>query len=251
MATQVDLGKIRPVWKGDWAASTAYEQNDMVKEGVDSYICTTAHTSGSTFADTNWDILALGAEIPAQSGNSGKVLKTDGTDLEWGDVTSILLASYNNVINGDNDRENFTASQVMTGGNDFWIVGGSSPIANPLVKLSFLIPYSFNLTWTQCAVKWYYRVNGGSFNAVTSDIFDVTSLSWGNTTPGGNNLAGIMMHEPSLSAGDTIEYRPAFDANGSSNSVTVPSHGTYNSGSAYAYLNLEILDNTLSEVTYG
>jgi hypothetical protein len=84
MATQVDLGKIRPVWKGDWAASTAYEQNDMVKVGVDSYICTAAHTSGSTFADTNWDILALGAELPAQSGNAGKVLVTDGTNLSWG-----------------------------------------------------------------------------------------------------------------------------------------------------------------------
>jgi hypothetical protein len=83
MATQVDLGKIRPVWKGDWAASTAYEQNDMVKVGVDSYICTAAHTSGSTFADTNWDILALGAEMPDQTGNSGEFLTTNGTSMEW------------------------------------------------------------------------------------------------------------------------------------------------------------------------
>jgi hypothetical protein len=84
MATQVDLGKIRPVWKGDWAASTAYEQNDMVKVGVDSYICTAAHTSGSTFADTNWDTLAVGAELPSQTGYAGKVLTTDGSTLSWG-----------------------------------------------------------------------------------------------------------------------------------------------------------------------
>jgi len=84
MPTQVDLGKIRPVWKGDWAATTAYEQNDMVKEGVDSYICTVAHTSGSVFADTNWNIIAQGAEIPSQSGNAGYALKTDGTNLSWG-----------------------------------------------------------------------------------------------------------------------------------------------------------------------
>jgi hypothetical protein len=83
MATQVDLGKIRPVWKGDWAASTAYEQNDMVKEGVDSYICTAAHTSGSTFSDTNWDILALGAEMPDQTGNAGEFLTTNGTSMTW------------------------------------------------------------------------------------------------------------------------------------------------------------------------
>jgi hypothetical protein len=84
MATQVDLGKIRPVWKGNWAASTAYEQNDMVKVGPDSYICTAAHTSGSTFSDTNWDTLAVGAELPSQTGNSGLVLKTDGSNLSWG-----------------------------------------------------------------------------------------------------------------------------------------------------------------------
>jgi hypothetical protein len=93
MATQVDLGKIRPVWKGNWAASTAYEQNDMVKEGVDSYICIAAHTSGSTFADTNWDILALGAEIPAQTGYAGKALITDGTNMSWGDGGKVLQAN--------------------------------------------------------------------------------------------------------------------------------------------------------------
>lgn len=86
MATQVDLGKIRPVWKGDWAASTAYEQNDMVKEGVHSYICTAAHTSGSTFTTTNWSLIAAGVEFPTQAGNTDKFLTTDGSTISWGDV---------------------------------------------------------------------------------------------------------------------------------------------------------------------
>ena len=107
MATQVDLGKIRPVWKGDWAASTAYEQNDMVKEGVDSYICTAAHTSGSVFADTNWDILALGAEIPSQSGYAGKALITDGTNMSWGDggkVLNVQTYKYTAKVNVSNNN---------------------------------------------------------------------------------------------------------------------------------------------------
>ena len=85
MAT-IDLGKIKPVWKGDWAGSTAYEKNDMVLNGVNSYICTTAHTSSGTFSsDTaNWDVMAYGAELPAQSGNEGRGLVTDGTNLSWG-----------------------------------------------------------------------------------------------------------------------------------------------------------------------
>lgn len=83
MATQVDLGKIRPIWKGDWLPTTAYEQNDMVKEGANSYICISAHTSGTEFATTNWNILALGTELPLQGGNGGYFLSTDGTTLSW------------------------------------------------------------------------------------------------------------------------------------------------------------------------
>lgn len=86
MAT-IDLGKIKPIWKGTWTGSTAYEKNDMVINGVNSYICTTAHTShASTFSNdsANWDTMAYGAELPAQSGNAGLVLKTDGSTLSWG-----------------------------------------------------------------------------------------------------------------------------------------------------------------------
>ena len=100
MAT-IDLGKIKPVWKGNWAGSTAYEKNDMVSNGVNSYICTTAHTSSGTFSsDTaNWDVIAYGAELPSQSGQSGKVLRTDGTTLSWaedvgGAIVQVKSAVY-------------------------------------------------------------------------------------------------------------------------------------------------------------
>ena len=91
MAT-IDLGKIKPVWKGDWAGSTAYEKNDMVLEGANSYICTAAHTSSGTFSSdsANWDVMAYGAELPAQSGNAGLALKTDGTNLSWGTAGGVL-----------------------------------------------------------------------------------------------------------------------------------------------------------------
>lgn len=85
---QIDLGKIKPIWKGAWVGSTAYEKNDMVSEGNNSYICTAAHTAhASTFSNdsANWDIMATGSNIPSQTGNSGKVLKTDGSALSWGD----------------------------------------------------------------------------------------------------------------------------------------------------------------------
>lgn len=90
--TQIDLGKIKPIWKGDWATGTAYEKNDMVKHGVNSYIATAAHTAGATFAgdSASWDTMATGADIPPQSGNSGKALVTDGSTLSWGDGGKVL-----------------------------------------------------------------------------------------------------------------------------------------------------------------
>jgi len=75
MATTVDLGKVRPVWKGTWSGSTAYEVHDMVKSGLDSYICTTGHTSSGTFSNdsANWDTLATGFSGDAADLTTGTI----------------------------------------------------------------------------------------------------------------------------------------------------------------------------------
>lgn len=46
--------------RGNWAANTAYAVNDIVYVTAQkkSYVCKTAHTSGSTFSATNWNVLA-------------------------------------------------------------------------------------------------------------------------------------------------------------------------------------------------
>ena len=85
MAT-VNLGRIRQVWRGVWATGTAYVKDDVVQEGVNSYICVNAHTAGATFAgdSANWELMAQGSDLPAQTGQAGNVLLTDGTNLSWG-----------------------------------------------------------------------------------------------------------------------------------------------------------------------
>ena len=39
------LGRLKFNWKGEWAASTAYVIDDIVKYGANTYVCTTNHTS--------------------------------------------------------------------------------------------------------------------------------------------------------------------------------------------------------------
>jgi hypothetical protein len=80
-------------WRSTWAANgTAYKVNDLVKDGLTTYIATASHTSGATFAGDSayWDVFALGADyLPAQNTNQNKVLTTDGTDPLWTNVVNL------------------------------------------------------------------------------------------------------------------------------------------------------------------
>ena len=44
------LGRIKFKWRGDWAVSTAYLVDDIVKYGGNVYVVITNHTSASTIA---------------------------------------------------------------------------------------------------------------------------------------------------------------------------------------------------------
>ena len=99
MAT-LDLGKIKQVWRGTYNNSTAYVVDDLVSftdSGITStYICVANSTgnnpSSSGTAHASWNYVAKGVvdPIPSQSGNSGKVLKTDGSSLSFADAESGL-----------------------------------------------------------------------------------------------------------------------------------------------------------------
>ena len=43
------LGRIRFVWKGDWTQSTTYFKDDIIRNGGNTYVCLTGHTSSNDF----------------------------------------------------------------------------------------------------------------------------------------------------------------------------------------------------------
>ncbi|WP_181168646.1 MULTISPECIES: carbohydrate-binding protein [unclassified Mesorhizobium] len=58
-------------WLGPWATATAYVVNDVVSEDGSSYICVTAHTSGTFAADLaagKWEIVAQKGDVGAPGG---------------------------------------------------------------------------------------------------------------------------------------------------------------------------------------
>lgn len=91
-------------WRSSWAATTAYLVNDLVFIDGNAYIATTDHTSTSTFATDlavpYWALFSQGGtgEIPVQTGNANKVLKTDGTDVSWTNAVSIVSATLSGAL---------------------------------------------------------------------------------------------------------------------------------------------------------
>jgi len=59
------LGRIRFVYKGSWNATTVYYVDDIVRNGGNTYVCVTGHTSTSSFATdqvANWNKISDGQE---------------------------------------------------------------------------------------------------------------------------------------------------------------------------------------------
>lgn len=114
MAT-VNLGRIKPIWQGQWAASTAYVKDDIVRYGVDSYICVTAHTSSADFTtdSANWELMSQGADLPAQSGQAGKILKTDGSTLSWAEDTGgTIVQAHTSTYSGHDSTSTSMIGQL-------------------------------------------------------------------------------------------------------------------------------------------
>ncbi len=65
---------------GDWTDAVRYRENDVVKYGASTWICTTAHTSTTTFDDTKFEIFVEGLEFEDSW--------SDATTYQIGDVVT-------------------------------------------------------------------------------------------------------------------------------------------------------------------
>ena len=173
MAT-LDLGKIKQVWRGTYNNSTAYTVDDLVEytdSGITStYICVANSTgnapSSSGTAHASWNYVAKGVAdpIPSQSGNSGKVLKTDGSSISWGtDVGGKILQ----VVQNENNTQIATSGST---GADF-LVGTITPAATSS-KILIHCNVTVNIGSTNNAIcGWYlYRGSSSSGTVINSNM---------------------------------------------------------------------------------
>ena len=48
------LGKVAITWKGEWSASNSYSEQDVVRDGADTYICIEEEKSMGTAGANCW-----------------------------------------------------------------------------------------------------------------------------------------------------------------------------------------------------
>jgi hypothetical protein len=83
------LGRIRFVWKSDWATSTTYYKDDVVKYGGKAYICITGHAASTSFytdldaVPSKWNLMSdgqawRGSWTTATSYNLNDIVKYGG-----------------------------------------------------------------------------------------------------------------------------------------------------------------------------
>ena len=87
MAT-LNLGRIKPVFRGAYSGSTAYVVDDIVTHGNESFICIQAHGAGTqaTSVTANWTKLAAkgtdGTDVGTTITTQGDILFRDGSGLQ-------------------------------------------------------------------------------------------------------------------------------------------------------------------------
>ena len=95
MAT-IDIGKIKPVFKGTYDNSTAYVLDDIVYYNGSSYVAKTSTTGNLPTDATKWNVLASGSggifDSTLSLGSAGQTLKVNSgaSALEFGTLSIIL-----------------------------------------------------------------------------------------------------------------------------------------------------------------
>lgn len=83
-------------WRGLWATGTKYNLNDVVRKGGQIFLCTTQHTSSSTFAEANFEVMVEGFEF--ENTWSSAIQYDIGDVVAYGGYTYVALLRNSNVL---------------------------------------------------------------------------------------------------------------------------------------------------------
>ena len=106
MAT-LNLGRIKPVFRGAYAGGTAYVVDDIVTHGDETFICILASTGNATSNATYWTKLAAkgtdGTDVGTTLTTQGDLLYRDGSGLQ-----RLAIGSANQALLVNSSANGFT-----------------------------------------------------------------------------------------------------------------------------------------------
>ena len=152
-------------YRGEWAGNTTYLVNDIAYYGVSTYRANAEFTSHATVFgnDANWELFALGVDLPSQTGNAGEFLQTNGSALSWAAVDAFPAQANNAgkllVSNGTNVSWATTVSSLTAN------VGNISSTAGSVIAQLGL-----------SAANAGFEVNGSSANVSTDGTLSVDGV---------------------------------------------------------------------------
>jgi hypothetical protein len=219
MAT-VNLGRIKPVFRGAYSGSTAYVVDDIVTSANETYICIQAHGAGTQAVSqaAYWTKLAakgtdgtdVGTTITTQgdilyrdgsglqrlaAGTNGQFLKTQGSGANpvWGNVTS-KIGQVVNMTKTDTTSINATSYTDVS--------GCSISITPSATDSKILLMANYN---GYSHDQYYYHrfvrdISGGTSNTVPTNwvgdaagsrVQSSTGNNYRATGSGDNNTSGM------------------------------------------------------------
>ena len=171
MAT-LNLGRIKPVFRGAYSGSTAYVVDDIVTHGNESFICIQAHGAGTqaTSVTAYWTKLAAkgtdGTDVGTTITTQGDILYRDGSGLQrlakgtglqqFRMNAGATAPEWATVSGGSHTKiAEFTSSGTPT----HWALDEifSSTYDLYMIYLTYIGSASANRQW-----YWRFRTGGGS-----------------------------------------------------------------------------------------
>ena len=192
-------------WRGEWAGNTTYLINDLVYFGVSTYRATAEFTSdATTFSnDEDWELFALGADIPSQASNTGNFLSTDGSSLIWAEVDAFpsqtnnagkLLVTDGTNVSWTTTVSELTANAGLSAANGAFTVDGTTADVNTTGELSVTGHSTFIATTFHGANAESFANSAALTNPVV--VFDITD----------NDYAQVVVHNASNGANASSDY---------------------------------------------
>ena len=235
MAT-LNLGRIKPVFRGAYAGGTAYVIDDIVTSGNETFICIQASTGNATSNASYWTKLAAkgadGTDVGATLTTQGDILYRDGSGLQ-----RLAAGTSGQLLQSGGSGANVSWTNAPSGKlkqivNGYWENGGSEWTTT---SQSFVdTPLTFNITPTASTSKILvsFVTNGSRSNSQSNNaIFTIKrAISGGATTDLGSGSTYALAH--TYSPNPSIQTLQKVDAPNTTSQITYTVQARSDGGTA-------------------